>query len=123
MLHRRDDCAQRVHLQAFFQNESGAQVERACATHGEIVDRAIDCEIADVAAGKNQRAHNERIGRKRQARAVDRQHRAIVPLLERVVREGGHENLFDELMGQASAAAVREDDAVVSDSRDWDSSG
>ena len=38
--------------------------------------------------------------------------------LQRVIRERGHEDLFDELMRQASAAAVRQHDAVVSDSRD-----
>ena len=44
--------------------------------------------------------------------------RAVVPLLEHGIGEGGHENLFDELMGEPSAAAVRQDDAIVSDSRD-----
>ena len=43
-------------------------------------------------------------------------HRAIVPLFEHGIAERGHENLFDELVSQPSAAAVRQDDAIVSDS-------
>ena len=86
------------------------------AAHGEIVDGAVDGEIADRPAGKNQRAHDKRISRKGQPRTIDRQNRAVVPLFEHGIAERGHKNLFDELMGQPSAAAVRQDDAIVSDS-------
>ena len=101
LLHRRDHGAQRFHRQAFFENESRAQIERARAAHGQIVDRAVDRQIADVAAGKNQRAHHERIGGEGQTRAVDspRQPRRRAALEHRV-RERRHENLFDELMGE-----------------------
>jgi hypothetical protein len=39
-----------------------------------------------------------------------------VALLERIVREGGDEYLFDELMREP-AAAMRQHDAVVSERR------
>ena len=119
LLHGVDHDPQRFHLQPFFENEAGAQVERAGAAHGEIIHGTKDSKITNVAAGKNQRAHDERIRGESQARSVYREHRAIMPLLQHGIAERGHKNLFDELMGQASATAVRQDDAIVSDSRDW----
>ena len=123
LLHRRDDRAQRIHRQAFFKNESRAQVERTRAAHGEIVDSAVDGEVADGAAGKNQRVHDERIGGEGKPRA------GLTPSSGRTapswrcssmgLPKAGMKNLFDELMSQASAAAVRQDDAIVSDLGDW----
>ena len=119
LLHRGNDGAECFHLESFFENESCAQVERARAAHREIVHRAIDGEIADIAAGENQGADNEGIRGEGQARSIYRDDRAIMPLLEHGIAEGRHEDFFDELMSEASAAAMREDDAIVSDSRDW----
>ena len=39
-------------------------------------------------------------------------------LLKHFIGEGGQENLFDELASEAPSAAVREHDAIVSDSRE-----
>ena len=119
LLHRDHDGAQRFHLKSFFENESCTQVQRAGAAHGEIVHRAVYREIANVPSRKDQRAHHERIGGECQSRSVDRNDGAIVPLVEHGIAKCRDENLFDELVREASAAAVRQHDAIVSDSRDW----
>src|SRR4029077_3776747 len=67
---------------------------------------------------KDQRANDERIRGEGETRPIHRNDGAIVALLEHGIAEGRNENLFDELMSEASSAPVRQHDAVVSDSRD-----
>jgi hypothetical protein len=50
--HRFDHAAQVRERQTFFEDERGGQSERARPADGEVVDRAVDRELADV-AGKN----------------------------------------------------------------------
>ena len=88
-LHRLDDPPQRLHRQAFFQDQRRAEIERPRAAHGQIVHRAVDGERADIAAGKEQRSDNVGIGREGQPGAGDVQGRAIVPLQQEVVAEAG----------------------------------
>ena len=54
--HGFDDAAQIVDGQAFFEDEGGGEIQRLRAAHGEVVDRAVHGEAADVAAGKEDRA-------------------------------------------------------------------
>ena len=55
--------SQRLQRQALFENEARAQGQRPRPGHGQVVDRAVDGQLADVAAGKEQRADDERVGR------------------------------------------------------------
>src|ERR1019366_3187395 len=41
------------------------------------------------------------------------------PLFEHGIAERGQKHFFDELMGQPSTTAVRQNDAIVSDSGHW----
>jgi len=41
--------------EAFFQDEAGRQVQRRRTGDGEVVDRAVDRQVADVPAGEEQR--------------------------------------------------------------------
>ena len=56
LAHRVEHASQVLDGETFFENETGGEVERARAAHGEVVDRAVDGEAADVAAGKEDRA-------------------------------------------------------------------
>jgi len=52
LAHGFDDQAQGLDGQPFLENEAGAEIERTCAAHGQVVDGAVDGQIADVAAGE-----------------------------------------------------------------------
>src|SRR5215831_2600358 len=66
-LHRRHNRTQRFHLEAFFEDEAGAQIKWASAAHGEVVHSAVHGEIADVSPRKNQWADDKRIRSESQA--------------------------------------------------------
>ncbi len=63
-LHRLHHPPQVVHRQALFQDQAGGEAERSSAAHGQIIDRAVHGQRADVAAGEEQRADHEGIGGK-----------------------------------------------------------
>ena len=67
--------------QALFENERRRQVQRTSTAHGEIVDRAVDCQPADVAAGEKNRSDYERIGGESQARTVDIEDGLVIKLV------------------------------------------
>src|ERR1700689_2579075 len=54
-LHRGDDLLQVGDGEALFEDEPGGQVERHRAGHRQVVHRAVDSKVADVAAGEEQR--------------------------------------------------------------------
>ena len=64
--HGGDDVAQCFHRQALFQDEAGREEQRLRPAHGQVIDRAIDGQFADIPAGEEQRADHERIGRESQ---------------------------------------------------------
>jgi hypothetical protein len=106
--HRRHHPLERRNRQPFFQNEARAEPLRPRPAHGEIVDRAMHGERADVTAGKKQRAHHVRIGREREPRAGRRrgQERAVVPRIERRVAKRRREHLVDQLLREPPATAM-----------------
>jgi len=83
--HTFDHGAEGLHRQAFLENETGAQVKRPRPTHREVVHGTVHGQVTNIPAGKDERAHDIRIGGERQARAVQAQHRAIVTRLERFI--------------------------------------
>ena len=76
--HRLDHAAERFHRQSFFEDEARGEIERLGAGHRQVVDRAIDGQLADVAAGEQERPDHEGIGRQGQSAAGDIHDRAIV---------------------------------------------
>jgi hypothetical protein len=70
LAHRADDAAQVFQRQPLLQDEGGRQELRHGAADGEVVDRAVDRQLADVAAGEEQGAHHKRVGGQRDARAA-----------------------------------------------------
>ena len=59
-----------LHRQALLHDERGGKTERPGAAHRQVVHRSVDGQFADVAAGKKQRRHHERIGGEGDARAA-----------------------------------------------------
>ena len=101
-------AAQGRRWEAFFENEGRAQRERARAAHGQIVDRAVHRERADIAAAEEQRLHHEGIGGESEARAADLEHRLVVQPLQHRVGESGQEDVAQQLGAELAAAAVAE---------------
>src|SRR2546422_31756 len=48
--------------EALLEDEATRQVERAGPRHGQVVDRAVDGQVADVAAGEEDRRHDVGVG-------------------------------------------------------------
>ena len=65
---RLDLGAQLVGRQALLEHQREAQRQRPRAGHGEVVDRAVDGELADRAAGEADRLDHEAVGGERQRR-------------------------------------------------------
>ena len=116
----RIDCTTRreiVHRQAFLEDEADREMQRARAAHGEIVDRAVDGQLADVAAREKDRADDVGIGAEGEPRVADGKERAVVKRFEQVVAELRQDDVLHQLLAQLAAAAVREDDLLIVGSR------
>ena len=113
LLHGGGDFPQGLHRQPLFDDESGAEVARARAGHGEVVHRAMHRERAEVAAGKEKGAHDVGIGGEGDALAGEVEHAGVMLRFEQGVAKGGHEELADELVHELAAAAVRQQHARI----------
>ena len=111
--HRGDDAAQIVDRQTLLEDQPDAQIERLGAAHRQVVDRAVDGERADVAAGKEQRPHDIGIGREGQPRAADVEHGAVMREIVRRCRRRPGGRALDQPVRQQAAAAMGELDRVV----------
>jgi len=60
--HGGHDALERLGGETFFEDEAGAEPERTGAAHGEVVDSAVDGELADVAAGEEERGDDVGVG-------------------------------------------------------------
>ena len=96
-----------------FHDEGGGQEQGTRAAHGEIIDGAVDGQLADIAAGEEERRDHERIRREGQARAAGGEDGLIVELAQVRVIEGGQKQLVDQLRGQLAAAAMAHDDVLA----------
>src|SRR5262249_2161142 len=66
--HRRDDALEIVHGNTLFQDKTSRKINRARPAHGQIIHRAMDGELANIASWKENRTDDKRIGTKRNAR-------------------------------------------------------
>ena len=117
--HGIDDAAQVLGRESLFEDEGGGKVERTRAAHGQVVDRAVDGQTTDVAAGEEDRGHDERVGGEGQSRAVDFDDRLVIELVEQRIAKGRQEDAFDQLRRQFAAAAVAEHNLVAAHDRQW----
>ncbi len=111
--HRGRDARQVGQGQALFQDEPGAEVQRASAAHRQVVDGAVDRQPADVAAGEKDGADDVGVGGEGQAERTELQYRLVVQFGQVWIVEKRQEKLLDKFRGHLAAAAVAHDDAVV----------
>ena len=112
--HRGDDLLELRDLEPLLEDEGRREEARNRAPHGEVVHRPVHGEAADVAAGEEERAHDERVGGEGDARAgADVERRLVFERGEDVVREGGEKDVLEELGREATAAPVTQHDALV----------
>ena len=94
LLHHGDKFAER---KTFLQDEGGTQEGGLGAAHCQIVDRAVDCQVADRSAGEKQRPHDIGIGREGEPAGGNFQQRRIRELVEQPIAKGGQKDLLDQL--------------------------
>ena len=83
---RLDLGPQLLGVEALLEDQRQRQRERPRAGHREVVDGAVDRELADRAAGEADRLDDEAVGRHRQPSAVDLDRAGVAHLLERSAR-------------------------------------
>ena len=83
------------------------------AGDGQIVDRAVDRQFADGAAGKEQRLHNKGIGAHGQAAGGQIEQGRVAQVLQRGIAEGGEKEVLDQLVAQLAAAAMAHHDGGI----------
>ena len=109
--HRSGDPAQEVDRHPFLDDRGAGEIERDCAPDREVVDRAADRELPDVAAGKDERIDDEGIGGEGKPVAAPREIGEIEPRLilergEQGIVEGSHEHVVDQVLHRLAAAAM-----------------
>ena len=110
--HRLDDHAELSQREAFFQDQSDAEVAGDRAAHGDVVHGAVDGEFPDVPAGEEAWADDERVGgeRDRTARVEDGR---VGEFRQFAVTERRHEEMLDQLRGELATSAVAHHDRRV----------
>src|SRR6185437_7807212 len=100
--------------EALLEDEPGRQVHRRGTGYGQVVDRAVDRQVADVPAGEEQRGHHERVGGQRDRGPITRLHRQPRGVLQRFqqrVPERLEEDRLDQRVGRLPARPMRHRDA------------
>ena len=123
--HRLGHPAEHRQLQALLEDEAGAESDRFRSRHRDVVDGAVDRQVADAAAGEEQRSDHVGVGGEGQTSAtgvVEHELGRIEQLLGLAgvgavgaIRrpERREEQVLDQLGRQATAATVAEHDPVV----------
>ena len=111
--HSRDNLAQLIDRQTFFDDE-GRRKRQGAGTHDrEVVHRAVDRQVADAASRERQGVHDIGVGRKGQAPVDARKDCGVAPFAEQVVAISPEEDLVDEGRGRFASRAVGQGDAFV----------
>jgi hypothetical protein len=112
-LHGINDPPQVALQKPFFDNEAAAQIERFCAAHRQIVDRASDGELSDISARKKYGLHNVGVSRKCDASVGKRQRCAIVQHFKRRIVKSREKNSLNQFSRTFAAASMFESDDFV----------
>ena len=83
----------------------------------EVVDRAVDRQLADRAAREADRLDHEAVGRERDVDAADRERAGVGERRERGRAEGGDEQALDQRLRGLAAGAVGHRDVLVLEPR------
>jgi hydrogenase maturation protein HypF len=101
--------------EALLEDEAGRQVHRRRARHRQVVDGAVDGQVADVAAGEEQRGHHVGVGGEREAGTPHAQLSSVLERLEQRVAEHVEEHRLDQRLRRLAARPVRHGDALFPD--------
>ena len=113
--HRGDDPLQVGDREALLQDEPGRQVQRPGAAHGQVVHRAVDGQVADVAAREEQRRDHVGVGGEGQPAGRGAQRGAVLQLLQHRVAERLQEHRLDQRLGGLAAGPVGQRDPFLAD--------
>src|SRR5947209_1133275 len=115
--HGIDNPPEVVSRESLLKDERGGQVKRLGSAHGEVVDRAVDGERANVAARKKDWSHHKGVGGEGETRSIHLNNSLIIELIQNRIGERWKKHFFDELCGELTAAAVAEHDLLVLENR------
>src|SRR5208282_1712810 len=101
-----------VYREALFNDEGGAQKQRRCAAHRQIIYRAVNRERTDVAAGKEQWLYYEGIGGDGETLAVHIHDGLVIQARQHRILKRRQEDVANQLGAQLAAAAVPQQDCV-----------
>ena len=93
--------------------KAALRIERVRAAHRQVVDRAVNRQRSDVAAGKEQRLHHEGIRGEGQARAADFDDGLIVQRPSAGFAKAGRKDIPQQLGAELPAAAVAQQDLIA----------
>jgi len=88
------------------QNQADADRQGTGAAHGQVVDRSVNRQIADVAAGEEDRVDHVGVGGEGEPAAAVGQDRGVVLVPLGHSGEGGDDDLVEKLVAEPAAAAV-----------------
>ena len=108
---RRSACSVSMR-QALLDDEGEAQVQGLGPAGGQVVDRPVHGQLADVAAGEDERADDIAVGRQDHAALDRRQHRPVGHRPQELVVEGREQDLADQPARQPRPLAVGQEDEV-----------
>jgi hypothetical protein len=114
LLHGRGDLLQLIHGEALLDDEGAGQIKGLRAHAAQVVHRAADAELADVAAGELPGRDDEAVGGEGQTARLHGEHGGVVRREIRIA-EVGLEHLIDELGGLGPARAVGQGHSFILD--------
>jgi hypothetical protein len=109
--------AQVLRGQALLEDEREAQRQRAGARDGQVVDGAVDRQLADRATREAQRLDHVGVRGHGQLRAVDADGAGVGHLVERRGVKGGRQQALDQALRRLAASAVGHVDPRVAELR------
>ena len=105
--HRFGDPAQVGDRETLLQDEPGRLVLGRGPAHGQVVDRAVDGQLADVPAGEEQRRDHVGVGGQRDPGRAGLERGRVLQRFQQRVAEGVQEHRLDQRVRGLAAGAVR----------------
>ena len=98
--------AEGIERKPFFEDERKAQKKRFGAAHRQVIHRSVHRQRSDVAAGKEQRLHDERVCCKRDSRSAELHDGLVIQPFEDGILQGRQEDISQEVPAHPAAASV-----------------
>ncbi|OPZ65640.1 MAG: hypothetical protein BWY83_02999 [bacterium ADurb.Bin478] len=105
--HGLQNTFQFIERQPLFQYKTDAEIERPGAAHAQIIDRAVDREISNVAAREKNGLHHIAVRGKGDTAGVYGQRGRVIALLQLFADQVGVKKMADQIVHHTATAAVR----------------